>query len=130
MNAKRFLSLCIPLFFILFGAAAMSEETLQQHIQIAEIEVDSAQLDGYKAAATQQIEAAIRLEPGVLVLYSVSNKDNPAHVTVFEIYRDREAYLAHLQAPHFLKYKATVEKMVKSLKLIPVDPVMLGTKAK
>jgi quinol monooxygenase YgiN len=49
---------------------------------------------------------------------------------VFEIYRDREAYLAHLQAPHFLKYKATVEKMVKSLKLIPVNPVALGTKAK
>jgi quinol monooxygenase YgiN len=130
MNAKRFRSLCIPLFFTLFGAAAMSEDRPQQHIQIAEIEVDPAQLDGYKAAATQQIEAAVRLEPGVLVLYSVSNKDNPAHVTVFEIYRDREAYLAHLQTPHFLKYKATVEKMVKSLKLIPVDPVMLGTKAK
>ena len=78
----------------------------------------------------EQIESAIRLEPGVLVLYSVSNKDNPTHVTVFEIYRDREAYLAHLQAPHFLKYKATVEKMVKSLKLIPVDPIALGTKAK
>ena len=98
MNAKRFLSLCIPLFFNLFGPAAMSEERPQQHIQIAEIEVDPAQLDGYKAAATQQIEAAVRLEPGVLVLYSVSNKDNPAHVTVFEIYRDRESYLAHLQA--------------------------------
>jgi quinol monooxygenase YgiN len=130
MNAKRFLVLCIPVFFTLLGAAALSEERPQQHIQIAEIEVDPARLDGYKAAATQQIEAAVRLEPGVLVLYSVSNKDNPAHVTVFEIYRDREAYLAHLQAPHFLKYKATVEKMVKSLKLIPVDPVMLGTKAK
>jgi hypothetical protein len=38
-------------------------------------------------------------------------------VTVFEIYRDRETYLAHLQAPHFLKYKATIEKMVKSLKV-------------
>jgi quinol monooxygenase YgiN len=59
----------------------------------------------------------------------VSPKDNPNHVTVFEIYRDREAYLAHLQAPHFLKYKATVEKMVKSLKLIPVEPVKLGAKA-
>ena len=108
----------------------MSVASPQQHIQIAEIEVDPAQLGDYKAATTQQIEAAIRLEPGVLVLYSVSNKDNPSHVTVFEIYRDREAYLAHLQAPHFLKYKATVEKMVKSLELIPVDPVMLGTKAK
>jgi quinol monooxygenase YgiN len=48
---------------------------------------------------------------------------------VFEIYRDRQAYLAHLQAPHFLKYKASVEKMVKSRKLIPVDPVKLGAKS-
>lgn len=60
----------------------------------------------------------------------MSNKDNPTHVTVFEVYRDRDAYLAHLQAPHFLKYKATVEAMVKSLKLVPVEPIMLGAKAK
>jgi quinol monooxygenase YgiN len=130
MNAKQFLIFGGALFFTLFEVAAMSGASPQQHIQIAEIEVDPAQLDDYKAAATEQIEAAVRLEPGVLVLYSVSNKDNPAHITVFEIYRDREAYLAHLQTPHFLKYKATVEKMVKSLKLIPVDPVILGTKTK
>jgi len=108
----------------------MSEEKSKQHIQIAEIVVDPAQLDSYKSAVAEHIEAAIRLEPGVLVLYSVSNKDNPSQITVFEIYRDREAYLAHLQAPHFLKYKATVEKMVQSLKLISVDPVVLGSQAK
>jgi quinol monooxygenase YgiN len=108
----------------------VSQESPQRYIQIAEIDVDPAQLDNYKAAAAEQIEAAVRLEPGVLALYSVSNKDNPAHVTVFEIYRDRDAYLAHLQAAHFLKYKATVEKMVESLKLILVDPVMLAAKAK
>jgi quinol monooxygenase YgiN len=102
----------------------------QQHIQIAEIEVDPTQLESYKAAVQEQIEAAIRLEPGVLVLYSVSNKENPTHVTVFEIYRDRDAYLAHLQAPHFLKYKATVEKMVISLKLVQTLPIMLGAKVK
>jgi quinol monooxygenase YgiN len=108
----------------------MSEDRPQQHIQIAEIELDPVQLDTYRAAVMEQIEAAIRLEPDVLVLYCVSNKDNPTRVTMFEIYRDREAYLAHLQAPHFLKYKATVEKIVRSLRLILVDPVMLGTKAK
>ena len=129
MNAKRFLFFGVALFFTLFGAVAMSEEKPQQYIQIAEIEVDPAQLDSYKAAATEQIEAAVRLEPGVLVLYSVSNKDDPAHVTVFEIYRDRKSYLTHLQTSHFLKYKATVEKMVKSLKLILVDPIVLGAKA-
>ncbi|WP_249165438.1 putative quinol monooxygenase [Bradyrhizobium sp. AUGA SZCCT0431] len=118
------------LLLVLSGAPAMSEEKSKQHIQIAEIVVDPAQLDSYKSAVAEQIEAAIRLEPGVLTLYSVSNKENPSQITVFEIYRDREAYLAHLQAPHFLKYKATVEKMVKSLKLIPVDPVVLGSQAK
>ena len=131
MSVRQFMILGVTaLFLVLSGAPAMSEEKSKQHIQIAEIVVDPAQLDSYKSAVAEQIEAAIRLEPGVLVLYSVSNKDDPSRITVFEIYRDREAYLAHLQAPHFLKYKATVEKMVKSLKLIPVDPVVLGSQAK
>jgi len=130
MIAKQFMIIGATLLFLLSGAPTMSEEKSPQHIQIAEIVVDPAQLDAYKVAVIEQIEAAIRLEPGVLALYSVSNKDNPNQITVFEIYRDREAYLAHLQAPHFLKYKATVEKMVQSLKLIPVDPVVLGSQAK
>src|SRR5436190_11464270 len=130
MTAKQLMIIGATLVFVLSGAPAMSEEKSVQHIQIAEIVVDPAELDRYKSAVAEQIEAAIRLEPGVLALYSVSNKDDPTQVTAFEIYRDREAYLAHLQAPHFLKYKATVEKMVKSLKLIPVDAVMLGSQAK
>ena len=129
MSARRIAMLEAALLLVLSGVPAMSEQS-PQHIQIAEIAVDPAQLDNYKAAVAEQIEAAIRLEPGVLVLYSVSNKDNPSQITVFEIYRDREAYLAHLKAPHFLKYKTTVETMVKSLKLVPVDPVMLGSQAK
>jgi quinol monooxygenase YgiN len=129
MGARRTMILGAALLLVLSGAPAVSDQKTPQHIQIAEIAVDPAQLDSYKAAVAEQIEAAIRLEPGVLVLYSVSNKDDPSRITVFEIYRDREAYLAHLKAPHFLKYKATVETMVKSLKLIPVDAVALGTQA-
>jgi len=130
MIAKQWMITGTTLLFLLSGAPAMGEEKSRQHIQIAEIVVDPAQLDAYKAAVIEQIEAAIRLEPGVLTLYSVSSKDNPNQITVFEIYRDREAYLAHLQATHFLKYKATVETMVKSLKLVAVDPVMLGSQAR
>lgn len=131
MSVGQFMILGVTaLFLVLSGAPTISEQKSKLHVQIAEIVVDPAQLDSYKSAVSEQIEAAIRLEPGVLVLYSVSNKDNPSQITVFEIYQDREAYLAHLQAPHFLKYKATVEKMVKSLKLIPVDPVVLGSQAK
>ena len=130
MTARRTMIFGAALLLVLWGAPAMCQEKSPQHIQIAEIVVDPAQLDNYKAAVAEQIEAAIRLEPGVLVLYSVSNKDNPSRITVFEIYRDREAYLAHLKTPHFLKYKTTVETMVTSLKLIPVDAVVLGSQAK
>ena len=129
MRAGLFLFLGMTVFSALFGTAAMGQDMRQAHIQIAELEIDPGQLESYKAAVSEQAEAAIRLEPGVLVLYAVSNKENPAQVRVFEVYRDKEAYQAHLQAPHFLKYKATVETMVKSLKLVAVDPVILRSKA-
>jgi quinol monooxygenase YgiN len=87
-------------------------------------------LEGYKAAVKEQIETAIRVEPGVLVLYAVSEKDNPTRVRIFEIYRDTDAYKLHLESAHFTNYKATTEKMVKSLKLVKAAPIMLGAKAR
>jgi quinol monooxygenase YgiN len=64
-------------------------------VRVAEIEIDSAQLDQYKAAVKEQIEAAVLLEPGVLVLYSVAEKEDPARVFVFEMYADVGARRAH-----------------------------------
>jgi len=63
-------------------------------------------------------------------LYAVSEKDNPARVRVFKIYRDAEAYRSHLETAHFKKYKATTEKMVRSLKLVQTIPIALGSKAR
>ena len=40
-----------------------------------------------------------------------------------------DAYRSHLETAHFKKYKATTEKMVKSLKLVQAAPIMLGTNA-
>jgi len=107
---------------------ASAQQAKPQYVQVAEIDIDPAQIESYKSAAKEQIDTAIRVEPGVLVLYSVSGQDDPAHVTVFEIYRDIDAYKAHLQSEHFKKYKTTTETMVKSLKLIPVQPIALGAK--
>ncbi|HTV26289.1 MAG TPA: antibiotic biosynthesis monooxygenase [Xanthobacteraceae bacterium] len=71
---------------------------------------------------------AIREEPGVLVLYAVSDEANPAHITVFEIYQNSAAYRAHLESAHFKKYKAATETMVTSLTLVRSTPIMLGAK--
>jgi quinol monooxygenase YgiN len=130
MNVRQLLILGASALMSSQCGPAPAEERQAQYVQIAELEIDPAQLAAYKAAAREQIETAIRVEPGVLVLYSVSQKDNPAHITVFEIYADTDAYKAHLESAHFKKYKTTTDRMVKSLKLIKTDPVILGAKAR
>jgi quinol monooxygenase YgiN len=130
MNAKQLLILGASVLASSVSGLAFAEEMQGQYVQVAEIEIDPVQLANYKAAVREQIETAIRVEPGVLVLYAVSEKDNPTHIRVFEIYRDTDAYKSHLESAHFKKYKATTEKMVKSLKLVQATPIMLGTKKK
>ena len=110
------------------GAPAFAQDTKEAYVRVAEIEIDPAQLEAYKAAVKEQIEAAVQLEAGVLALYSVTDKDNPAHVFVFEMYADIDAYKSHLETAHFKKYKVTTQDMVKSLKLRDTVPILLGAK--
>lgn len=96
--------------------------------RIAQIYVDAAQLDNYTAALKQQMTTAMTVEPGVLSYYAVADKKEPSHITIFETYADSAAYKSHLQTPHFLKYKATVKDMVKTLTLEDVDVIGIAKK--
>ena len=98
-------------------------------VRIAELEIDSAQLDAYKAILAEEQQASVRLEPGVLMLHSVALTDSPTSIRLLEVYASRSAYEAHLRAPHFTKYKASTETMVKSLRLIETKPILLCAKA-
>lgn len=98
-------------------------------VRIAELEIDPAQLENYKALLKEGIETAIRVEPGVLTLYAVAEKEHPTRIRIFETYASVEAYQAHLETPHFKKYKVGTQAMVKSLKLVDVTPILLGAKA-
>lgn len=130
MNAKQFLILGVSVLASSLCGLALAEEMRGRYVRLAEVEIDPAQLERYKAAAKEEIETSVRVEPGVLALYAVSEKDNPAHIIVFEMYTDADAYKAHLETPHFKKYKATTQEMVKSLKLVETVPIMLSAKVK
>ncbi len=99
-------------------------------VRMAKLEIDSAQLESYQTALREEIEISIRVEPGVLTLNAVAEKNRPTHITIMEIYANTEAYKAHLETPHFKKYKSTTKDMVKHLELIETNPVALGTKKK
>ena len=99
-----------------------------QMVRLAKIQVDPAQLDQYNAALKQQMTTAVSVEPGVLTYYAVADKTNPAHITILEIYADTAAYQAHIQTPHFKKYKETVQHMVKALELVDVSMIGFAKK--
>jgi 4-carboxymuconolactone decarboxylase len=118
--------------FAIFAALSLGCRAQQKkHMtRLAKLEIDSAQLDAYKAFLKAEIETSVKVEPGVLTLYAVFEKQHPTRVTILEIYADSAAYKAHIQTPHFLKYKNGTTNMVKSLELMEVDPLLPDMKIK
>ncbi|MBB3592437.1 quinol monooxygenase YgiN [Rhizobium sp. BK529] len=95
---------------------------------MAELEIDPDKLEEYRALLTEEIEASVAQEDGVLSLIAVSIRDNPSKIRILEVYADQEAYEAHLRTAHFLKYKNGTSDMVRSLTLIDVDPIVMLSK--
>src|SRR3954468_17667118 len=110
------------------GAAA--EDTKVPFVRIAELEIDTAQLEGYKAAVKEEMETSVRVEPGVLAIYAVAEKDNPSRLRFFEMYADEAAYNAHRESAHFKKYANTTRDMITSRRLIETVPVQMSAKGK
>ena len=97
-------------------------------VRIAELDIEPAQLDAYCPRLPGEIEASLRLEPGVPMLHAVSLDEAPHQIRLLEVYADETDYRAHLATPHFLNYKMSTAGMVRSLRLLPVTPVRMGTK--
>jgi quinol monooxygenase YgiN len=94
----------IQTFFItaalsLFSAGNILSQPKAQIVRLARLEIDSAQLDRYNALLKEEIVASVLLEPGVLTLYAMSEKNKPTRITILEIYVNVEAYQSHLLTP-------------------------------
>lgn len=99
-------------------------------IRISEIEIYRDSLDAYKAILKEEAEASVRLEPGVISIFPMYQQKDSTQVRILEIYANREAYELHLKTPHFLHYKTTTLKMVKSLQLIDMNAIDPATMTK
>jgi quinol monooxygenase YgiN len=122
LSQAKLLTVAVTLFILTFSFSnkAMAQEK-DQMVRLAKIKVDPLQLDKYNIALKEQMDAAVRVEPGVLTYYAVSDKNDPSHITILEIYADTAAYKSHIETPHFKKYKETVKDMVRYLELIDVN---------
>ena len=123
-------SLIMITILILLMKMDMTAQDNKQMVRLAKLTIDSVHLESYKAFLKEEIEASIKLEAGVLTLYATFEKNKPTHLTILEIYADKNAYEKHIQTPHFKKYKAGTNGMVKNLELIETVPLIYDMKIK
>lgn len=114
---RKFFKATLPTW-LLFSFGAVHAQEQQMMIRISEIEVHAEHLEQYKDILKEEAEASVRLEPGVIAIFPLYQRENNAEFRILEMYADRQAYESHLKTPHFLKYKSTTIHMVKSLKLV------------
>ena len=92
-------------------------------VRISEIEIVPEYLEEYKFILKEESAESVRIEPGVISLFAMYQKENPLQVRIVEIYASKEAYLSHLKTPHFQHYKTSTLKMVKTIKLVDMTDV-------
>ena len=92
-------------------------------IRISEIEIIPAHLQEYKDILEEEAAASVKLEPGVIAIFPMYQKEVPEQIRILEMYASKAAYEQHLQTPHFKKYKSSTLKMVKSLKLTDMTAI-------
>jgi len=112
-------NILVALMFLL--SINMVAQTNNMIIRISEIEIDSSYLQEYKNILQIEAKASVQKESGVVAIFPMYQKENPAQIRILEIYSNKSAYENHIKSPHFLKYKASTLKMVKSLKLIDMN---------
>ena len=131
MKFRFFIFLC-SIIGISFGCNDANQkyrngEGSSMIVRISEIEIDSAYLEQYKSILKEEAAQSVKLEPGVIAIHPMMQKEDPTVFRILEIYASKEAYLAHLKTPHFLKYKSSTLNMVKSLKLVDMTPLDSAT---
>lgn len=92
-------------------------------VRLSKIEVYPEHLEEYIKYATEVGEVSLRIEPGVLIMYAIREKENPGRITILETYANREAYESHIASEHFQKYKQGTLHMVKKLTLSDQTPL-------
>lgn len=92
-------------------------------IRISEIEILPEYLEDYKNILREESSVSVKIEPGVIAIFPISQKENPNQIRIVEMYANKKAYESHLQTPHFKEYKNSTLKMIKDLKLIDMESI-------
>lgn len=110
------------------AGAAQANAVQAGTVRIAHLKIKPDQLNAFTAAIREEMRDALRFEPGVLAIYAVADRSDPAKIMFFEIYASEEAYQAHRNTLHFIKYFETTKDMIEDRVLVEGVPVEMRDK--
>jgi len=79
------------------------------YIIIAPIQIKEGHKEAFVEAMLDDAKGSLHNEPGCLRFDVVQDAGDPNRIWLYEVYVDEAAFQAHLQAPHFIKWRDTVK---------------------
>ncbi len=72
------------------------------------INVRPEHVEAFMEASVGDAQGSTRDEPGCFRFDMHQDAENPVRFHLYEVYRDEAAFEAHLEAPHFIRWRDTV----------------------
>ena len=80
------------------------------YVVIVPIQIEQGRREEFLEALMVDAKGANENEPGCLRFDAVEDADDNHRIWLYEVYKDEEAFKAHLAAPHFQVFKAAADK--------------------
>ena len=74
------------------------------------IRIKPGHREAFLDALLGDARGSVQDEPGCLRFDVLLDDDNPNQIHLYEVYRDEQALEAHRQAPHYVKWRQTVQE--------------------
>jgi quinol monooxygenase YgiN len=79
------------------------------YILTVTLKIKAEHREAFVEAMLGDATGSVRDEPGCLRFDVIQDEEDPNTLYLHEVYRDKTAFEAHLEAPHFLKWRETVK---------------------
>ena len=79
------------------------------YVIIAPIKIKEGYKERFVEAMLDDAKGSVRDEPGCLRFDVIQDGDDPNMIWLYEVYVDEAAFQAHIQTPHFIKWRETVK---------------------
>ena len=73
------------------------------------IHIQPERRDAFVAAMLDDARGSVNDEPGCFRFDVLQDAKDPNTLYLYEVYRDQEAFQAHTRAPHFIRWRDTVQ---------------------